>query len=88
MTKKNEPDKKVYTPLLKGQLASANGPYIMGPDGVEVKIIKYLEVVKILKEVNKDGDVYVVGLDSQAKFWVKESALTAINPEQTEWKPS
>jgi hypothetical protein len=74
--------------LSKGQLASANGPYIMGPDGVEVKLVKYLEVVKILAEVNKNGDVYVVGLDSHAKFWVKESSLTAIVPEQTEWKPS
>ena len=74
--------------LSKGQLASADGPYIMGPDGVEVKLVKYLEVVKVLKEVNKDGDVFVVGLDSQAKFWVKESSLTAIVPEQTEWKPT
>ena len=87
MPKKIKPREQAYTPLLKGQLVSANGPYVMGPDGVEVKIIKYLEVMKILKEVNKDGDVYVVGLDSQAKFWVRESSLTAIVPEQTEWKP-
>lgn len=73
--------------LRKGQFASANGPYIMGPDGVEVKLVKYLEIVKVIKEINKDGDVYVEGLDSQARFWVRESALTAITPEQVnEWK--
>jgi hypothetical protein len=74
--------------LKKGDYASADGPYIMGPDGVEVKLIKYLELVKVLVEVNKDGDVFVEGFDSHAKFWVKESSLTAIVPEQTEWKPS
>jgi hypothetical protein len=72
--------------LKKGDLASADGPYIMGPDGKEVKLIKYLELVKVLKEINKDGDVFVEGLDSHAKFWVKESALTKIQPEQTGWK--
>lgn len=72
--------------LKKNDLAAADGPYIMGPDGVEVKVIKYLEVVKVIKEINKDGDVFVEGLDSKARFWVKESALTKVQPEQTGWQ--
>lgn len=72
--------------LKKDDLASADGPYIMGPDGVEVKLIKYLELVKVLKGINKDGDVYVEGLDSKARFWVKEASLTLIQPEQTGWQ--
>jgi hypothetical protein len=72
--------------LRKGDLASANGPYVSGPDNTEVKPIKYLETVKVLKEVNKDADVYVEGLDSHARFWVKETSLTLI-PGNVEWKP-
>jgi hypothetical protein len=71
--------------LRKGDLASATGPYITGKDGTPVRVIKYLEVVKVLKERNNDGDVYVEGLDSHAKFWVKESSLTIVKPKQEGW---
>ena len=71
--------------LKRNDLASADGPYIMGPDGVEVKPIKYLELVKVLKEANSDGDVYVEGLDSHARFWVRESSLTLVPDQDAEW---
>jgi hypothetical protein len=58
----------------------------MGPDGTEVKVIKYLETVKVIAPANKDGDVFVEGLDSHARFWVRESSLTLI-PGNVEWKP-
>jgi hypothetical protein len=72
--------------LKKGDLASTPGPYITGPNGDPVRVIKYLEIVKVIKEINKDGDVYVEGLDSKARFWVKEASLTKIQPEQTGWQ--
>lgn len=61
--------------LKRLDLASADGPYIRA-DGSEVKGVKYLEIVQVIKPANADGEVYVVGLDSHEEFWILESSLT------------
>lgn len=71
--------------LKKGDWASANGPYVRA-NGDEVKVLKYLETVKVLAEANADGEVYVVGQDSHEKTWILESSLTYV-PNENEWKP-
>lgn len=58
-------------------LASADGPYVRA-DGTEVKQVKYLEIVQVLKSANADGEVYCLGLDSQEEFFILESSLTPI----------
>lgn len=69
--------------LIKGQLASADGPYLRA-DGSEVALA-YLEVVEILKEANEVGEVYVQGLDSKNKTYILESSLTLIQNQV--WRP-
>jgi hypothetical protein len=69
--------------LLKGQLASADGPYVRA-DGSESNLA-YLEIVEILIEANADGEVYVQGLDSKKKTWILESSLTFITGQV--WRP-
>ena len=69
--------------LLKGQLASADGPYLRA-DGTEVALA-YLEIVEVLVEANDVGEVYVQGLDSKNKTWILESSLTFITGQQ--WRP-
>ena len=69
--------------LIKGQLASADGPYVRA-DGTEVSLA-YLEIVEILLEANADGEVYVQGLDSKKKTWILESSLTLIQDQV--WRP-
>jgi hypothetical protein len=71
--------------LSKGEFASADGPYVRHDD-TEVKEVKYLEIVKVLKEADLNGDVYVEGLDSHARFRIQESSLTFF--ANSEWKPS
>lgn len=71
--------------LSRGEFASANGPYV-NAKGDEVKAAKYLEIVKVLKEANADGEVYVEGLDSHEKYRILESSLTFF--ANNEWKPS
>ena len=69
--------------LIKGQLASADGPYLRA-DGSEVALA-YLEIVEILKEANEVGEVYVQGLDSKNKTYILESSLTLIQNQV--WRP-
>lgn len=69
--------------LIKGQLASADGPYLRA-DGTEVSLA-YLEIVEILIEANDVGEVYVQGLDSKNKTWILESSLTLIQNQV--WRP-
>lgn len=69
--------------LLKGQLASADGPYLRA-DGSEVSLA-YLEIVEVLFEANTDGEVYVQGLDSKNKVWILESSLTPVTNQI--WRP-
>ena len=71
--------------LNKGDFASANGPYIRA-NGDEVKVLKYLEVVKVLVPDKGNGEVYVEGLDSHEKTWILESSLTFF--DNNEWKPN
>ena len=65
--------------IKKGELAAAVGPYIRA-NGKQVDLA-YLETVQVIVEANKNGEVYVVGLDSQNKTWMLESSLAA-------WKPT
>lgn len=65
--------------LIKGQWASADGPYIRA-DGTTVDL-KYKEVVEILVENQGNGEVYVEGLDSRTRTWILESSLTSIPNE-------
>ena len=69
--------------LLKGQLASADGPYVRA-DGSEVSLA-YLEIVEVLFEANTSGEVYVQGLDSKNKVWILESSLTPVTNQI--WRP-
>lgn len=69
--------------LAKGQLASADGPYIRA-DGTEVALA-YLEVVEVLLPANTSGEVYVQGLDSKNKTWILESSLTPVTDQI--WRP-
>ena len=63
--------------LIKGQWASADGPYIRAT-GEEVKALVYKELVEVLVPNQGNGEVYVVGIDSQQKTWILESSLTPI----------
>lgn len=63
--------------LAKYDLASADGAYIRA-DGSEVKDAKYLEIVMVLKTANDVGEVYVIGFDSKAEYFILESSLTPI----------
>ena len=65
--------------IKKGELAAAVGPYVRA-NGKQVDLA-YLETVQVIVEANKNGEVYVVGLDSQNKTWILESSLAA-------WKPT
>ena len=67
--------------IKKGELAAAVGPYIRA-NGKQVDLA-YLETVQVIVEANKDGEVYVVGLDSHNKTWILESSLAAWKPAPT-----
>jgi len=67
--------------LRVGDLASADGPYVRA-DGTEVKPLKYLEVVSIKSDVDRAGEVLVVGLETHATVRVLASSLTRVQGQR------
>lgn len=62
-------------PLKAGDLAVADEAYLR-VDGTEVKELKYLEIVKVIKLPNKNGDILVEGFDSKKRALIDPAHLT------------